>query len=74
MVKAQLAIRLGQNPHPARRSAGRVKNIGIDGARNQIVPMEWAAMRSGSAVSRQSQIIDRIDTKGSYTISAPSPG
>ncbi len=74
MVNAHPAKSEGQKPHPARSIAGMVKNIGIDGARNQIVPMEWLARRSTSRVSCHNQIIDSTDTSGSETINAPRPG
>jgi hypothetical protein len=65
---------LDQKPTPARSIAGRTRNIGSDGRTYQNVDSAWLAIRSVSAVSRQSHRIPNSDTKGNETIRAPKLG
>lgn len=59
---------------PERSIAGSTKNIGKEGRTSQKVASECAAIRSASCVSRQSQIMARIETIGRDAMSAPKAG
>jgi len=63
-----------QNATPWRNSAGSTRNKGKVGSTSQKVPCASAAMRSLSPVSRHSQSIDRMESRGSDRIKAPQLG
>lgn len=69
-----IAISVGgpsKTPTPWRKSAGKMRNIGRVGSTSQNVPSESAAIRSLSPVSRQSQIMARIEIRGKDNSNAP---
>jgi hypothetical protein len=65
---------LDQKPTPARSIAGRIRNIGSDGKTYQNVDSAWLAIRSVSAVSRQSHNIPNSEINGNETMRAPKLG
>ena len=54
--------------------AGKTRNIGIDGRKNQKVLIDSSATRAGLCVSRNSQIIARSEVSGSDATNPPQPG
>lgn len=74
MVSTHPAISDVQNPTPFLNSMGIRRNIGSEGSTYQNVASAWLASRSGSAVSRHSHIMPRIEIRGSEATSAPTPG
>lgn len=63
-----------QKPTPPLSNAGKTKNIGIDGKKNQNALCATLATRSGSLVSRHNQTKVSSETNGKDTISPPMPG
>src|SRR6187200_714255 len=74
MVMAQAKIIVAMKPTPERSMKGMIRNIGMDGRKNQKAPSDNRATFSGSRVSANSQIIDSSDTRGSEARSPPQPG
>jgi hypothetical protein len=59
---------------PARRSAGKIRNIGSEGRKNHSTLCESCAMRSLSPVSFQRQRNASNEIRGSDSINPPTPG
>jgi hypothetical protein len=74
IVKQQEAPSDSQNPKLCRSMAGSTRNMGKLGKTYQNVDSACTAIRSTSAVSRQSQMMASTDIKGSDAIRPPIPG
>lgn len=74
MVRKHPANIEGQNGMPRLSKTGIRINIGSDGITNQKVAIACTDRRSGSCVSRHSQIIPKTEISGSDAISPPRPG
>ena len=73
-MPATASTKAVQKPTPARSIAGRARNSGIDGRKNQKALCASSAIRSPSRVSCQTQMKVSSETNGSETISPPTPG
>ncbi len=73
-VSPTASDKASQKLSPARSIAGKAKNIGIEGRKNQNAPCASCATRSVSPVSRHNHRNVSNETSGSDTISPPTPG